>query len=258
MRYIMLKGLVAGLFLLALVPLRSGAADVHLNDVIKTLETPFNNQTALAGRILDFKAEFFQESHVVSINRVQRGQGKVSFKFSTSPGHESPMAKFRWEYREPTDQEIISDGRTMWVYLPDNRQVIESDISQINVGQRENPVTFLSGLGDLSRDFLIDWGSTQTDETENYLLHLEPRKQSQFIRQMEVVVRRAAVLDWLKQRKTGRVFPLLSTLVTDVNGNRTAIEFRDMQVNQKLSDQLFYFERPKDVELMKSGEQWGF
>jgi outer membrane lipoprotein carrier protein len=254
----MLKRLVAGLFLLVFAPFISAAADVQLNDVIKTLETPFNNQTALAERILDFKAEFFQESHVASINRVQRGQGKVSFKFSTSSEDESPIAKFRWEDREPSVQEIISDGRIMWVYLPDNRQVIESDISQINAGQGENPVTFLSGLGNLSRDFLIDWGSTQTEERGNYLLHLEPRRPSQFIQQMEVVVRRAAVLDWLKQRKTGRIFPILSTLVTDANGNRTAIEFRDMQVNQKLSEQLFHFEKPEDVELMKPDEQWEF
>ncbi len=254
----MLKGLATGLLLLLFVPGVSGAAEVELNDVITALETPFKAQTKKSEQIADFSADFSQESHIASIDRTQYGQGVVQFKFETAAVQKSPQAKFRWEYQEPSVQEIISDGQTMWVYLPENRQVIESDISQIDAQQGENPVTFLSGLGNLSRDFSINWGDPRIVEAEGYLLQLEPRKASQFIQKIEIVVSEAAVNAWLKKNKTGEIFPILSTLVTDPNGNKTAIKFRDIQVNQKLSDKLFTFDRPEGVEVVDPAEQMSF
>lgn len=254
----MFKGLIAGLFLLFLCPLISGAAEVELKDIVKALETPFKGQTKSSERIHDFSADFSQESHIASIGRSQHGQGTVRFKFITSMAEETPFAKFRWEYLKPSVQEIISDGQTMWVYLPENRQVIESDISQINAQQGENPVTFLSGLGNLSRDFSIDWGSPKVVESGGYRLQLKPRRESQFIQQIEVLVSEKAINMWLKKHKSGDIFPIIATLVTDPNGNRTAIEFRDVLVNQKLTDQLFSFERPAGVELVDPAGQMGF
>jgi len=46
--------------------------------------------------------------------------------------------------------------------------------------------------------------------------------------------------------------------VTDTSGNRTAIEFQGVQVNRKLADQLFYFERPEGVELIDPTVQMNF
>lgn len=254
----MLKGLFTCLVLILSASGMSAAAEIELSDVINALETPFKSQTKNSERIHDFRADFFQESHIASIDRTQHGQGTVSFKFITSATDESSLAKFRWEYREPSVQEIISDGQTMWVYLPENRQVIESDIRQINAQQGENPVTFLSGLGNLSRDFSINWGSPRMVETGGYLLLLEPRKESQFIQQIELIVSEEAISSWLTQHKTGEIFPILATLITDPSGNRTSIEFRDVQVNQKLADPLFSFERPEGVELVDPAAQMNF
>ena len=254
----MLKGLMTGLLLLLSLPLVAGAADVELSDVIDALETPFKAETKSSEQIKDFSANFFQESHIASIDRTQHGQGVVQFKFTAAAAQKSPLAKFRWEYHKPTVQEIISDGQTMWVYLPENRQVIESDISQIDAQQGENPVTFLSGLGNLSEDFFINWGSPRVVESGDYLLQLEPRKASQFIQKIELTVSKKSVDNWLKKGQAGEIFPIISTLVTDPNGNLTAIEFRDVQVNRKLADKLFQFERPEGVELVDPAEQMSF
>jgi len=254
----MLKGLVTGLLLLLFIPGISGAAEVELSDVITALETPFKAQTKKSEQIADFSADFSQESHIASIDRTQHGQGIVQFKFKVAAAEKSSQAKFRWQYQEPSIQEIISDGQMMWVYLPENRQVIESDISQIDAQQEENPVTFLSGLGNLSQDFSISWGFSRLIESEGYLLQLEPRKESRFIQKIEIVVSEEAVNKWLKKNKTGEIFPILSTLVTDPNGNRTTIKFRNVRVNQKLSDKLFIFDRPEGVEVVDPAEQMSF
>ena len=254
----MLKGLITGLLCLFCIPLIAGAAEVELSAVIGALETPFKAETKSSEQIKDFSANFFQESHIASIDRTQHGQGTVQFKFIAAVAEKSSLAKFRWEYHKPTVQEIISDGQTMWVYLPENRQVIESDIGQLDAQQGQNPVTFLSDLGNLSGDFLISWGSPRMTKSGDYLLRLEPRQPSQFIQKIEVVVNKKSVDSWLKKHKTGEIFPIISTLVTDPNGNLTAIEFRDIQVNQNLADKLFSFERPAGVELVDPGEQLSF
>jgi len=254
----MLKKLFIYLFLLLSVPGLSSAVEISLGDIVTALETPFKAETKSSEQIHDFSAKFFQESLVASIGRTQKGEGTVRFKFEAATEQDKNIAKFFWEYSKPSVQEIISDGLTMWVYLPENRQVIESDISQINSEQGENPVTFLSGLGNLSRDFSIAWGTPQKTESGDYRLLLKPLKESQLIQQIEIVVNEKAVNSWLNKHKTGEIFPLLATLVTDTSGNRTAIEFREVQVNRKLADQLFYFERPEGVELIDPAEQMNF
>lgn len=246
----MFKKFIIGLLIL-LLPGFAVAAEIALTDVITTLETPFKKGTTEDGRINDFKAEFTQESHVASINRTQHGAGSVRFRFIPATGSEGAVAQFRWDYRKPDIQEIISDGRKMWVYLPGNKQVIESDISHLSQQQGENPVTFLSGLGNLSQDFLITWGTEKNDNDGNFLLHLVPRQESQLIRQMEVVVNRNAVNDWLKSHETGDNFPILATLVTDQQDNLTVIRFDQIKVNNRLKAGQFVFDKPDDVELVR-------
>lgn len=255
----MLKMLVTFSFLLLSIPGLTTASEIKISDVVAALETPFKAETRRSEQIYDFSANFFQESLIASIGRTQRGEGTVRFKFDAATAQgEAPAAKFFWEYRKPSVQEIISDGLTMWVYMPENRQVIESDLRQINVQRGENPVTFLSGLGNLSRDFSIHWGAPEKVESGDYRLLLKPLKASQLIQQIDVVVSEKSVNRWLEKHKTGDIFPLLSTLVTDANGNRTAIEFRDVRVNQQLKDGIFSFERPEGVELVDPAEQMSF
>jgi len=254
----MFKTLITCLVLMLSIPGISSAAEIILDDIVTALETPFKSQSSSSEQIHDFSAKFVQESVVASIGRTQRGEGSVRFKFEATGAQKASLAKFFWEYSEPSVQEIISDGLTMWVYMPENRQVIETDLSQISAQQGENPVTFLSGLGNLSRDFAIHWGDPETTESGDYRLLLKPLKESQFIQRIDIVVSQKAVNIWLKKHKTGEIFPLLSTLVTDANGNRTAIAFQEVRVNQKLADKLFSFERPDGVELIDPAEQMNF
>lgn len=246
------------------LPGMSLAATIGLSDVITTLETPFKS-TATKDRgkatsgIYDFQADFFQQSMIASIERVQRGRGEVSFKFQRTRTTDVPLAMFRWEYREPAIQEIVSDGRTMWVYMPDNRQVIESDISQVSRQQSDNPVTFLSGLGNLSRDFNIRWAAPNQDSRGNYLLELQPRRISELIYRLEIAVDRDAVLDYVENNQTGNVFPIVATTVDDPNGNRTTIEFQGVRINRNISERFFHFNRPAGVEVLRPSQgQFGY
>ena len=162
---------LAVVVLLMAVPSRAQS----VRDVINTLEIPFRNDTPAAEAIHDVEADFAQESSLASLDRTQQGNGRVTLRFIQQATDQVPLVKFRWEYDRPTRQEIVSDGRTMWVYIPENNQVIESDISEVSEARAQDPLTFLTGLGNLSRDFLVRWASPNRDDDGNYILKLTPK-----------------------------------------------------------------------------------
>ena len=164
-----------------------------LSDVIRTLETPFQTETAKELRIYDYSADFFQESKIASLDRLQRANGRVEVSFNYQRPQTVPEVMFRWQYDQPTTQEIVSDGKTLWVYLPENNQVIQSDIEMVNKSRQNDPMTFLTGLGNLSRDFQILWATPNTDIDGNYVLKLTPRRVSSLINHLIIVVDRFAV-----------------------------------------------------------------
>jgi len=234
-------------------------ASIGLSDVIKTLERPFQTDAPAQSAIYDFQGDFFQESRVASLDRLQRGQGQVTVKFVREGGDRVPRALFRWEYEQPTTQEIVSNGRTMWVYLPENRQVIQTDIDIVNQSRSDDPLTFLTGLGNLSRDFQIGWAAPNKDVEGNYVLELRPRRASPMIQRLLVVVNRNAVFDLTGRGVTGEIFPILSTAVYDPNDNTTIIEFSDIRINRGISSSFFDFILPAGVEVVRpTGQEMGF
>jgi len=240
------------LFLVAfgmLFPGPAAAAPPPLATVVQTLERPFRKTSSGRAAIENFKASFAQESHLVSLDRTQRGSGEVAVKFVRSAPGTRPKTLFRWDYRQPAVQHIISDGQTVWVYVPDNHQVFRSSIDAHGANRPDDPVTFLSGLGNLSRDFTIAYAAIPRDEAGNYVLTLQPRKPSPLLAKLDVVVDRRAVAG------DKGVFPLRSTLVFDPSGNTTRITFEHVVVNAKLSAKLFHFTVPPGVEVLNPSLQ---
>ncbi len=182
--------LCLGVFLLTVV---APACAVSLGDVVATLETPFQTKTDKELRINNYSADFFQESKITSLDRLQRANGRVEVAFDYLRERTVPAVKFRWQYDRPTTQEIVSDGETLWVYLPENNQVIQSNIEMINQANQNDPMTFLTGLGNLSRDFQISWATPNNDIDGNYVLELKPRRVSSLMNRLVIVVDRYAV-----------------------------------------------------------------
>lgn len=244
------------LVVVLLLPGLAAAANIGVNDVAEALQKPFAADVVQArgsdkSGIFDFQGDFFQQSEIAAIERVQRGRGQVSFRFSYPGGDRVPLSMFRWEYQEPTQQEVISDAVTLWVYLPDNRQVIVSDVAEISRQRSENPMTFLTGLGNLSRDFQVRWASPDLDPQGNYVLELRPRRVSNLIRTLQIVVDRRAVLDYVENQQVGNYFPIMATTVVDPAGNTTTIEFSKIDFNVGLSPDYFRFIQPAGVDIVR-------
>jgi len=280
--------LIASLLAVMVTPARAAG----LNDVINALESPFRSGASTEKRISDYTADFFQESRIASLDRMQRARGdvKVLFdsrgqEFDRGPDSRVATVMFHWQYQEPTRQELVSDGKTMWVYLPENNQVIQSDIGLVSKARESNPMTFLTGLGNLSRDFQINFATPNRDVEGNYILELRPRRTTALLNRMLIVVDRNVVDQAVPEEKKseiqkewdkfappkpaagdfGRIrssrdeFPILSTTVYDPNGNSTLIEFNNIRVNVGLSPGNFRFMLPAGVEVVRpTGKEMGF
>lgn len=65
-----------------------------------------------------FSADFYQESTLAALNISDTAEGRAWFKH---PG------KMRWEYHMPDEHAIITDGDTLWIYRPEENQVVKGD-----------------------------------------------------------------------------------------------------------------------------------
>ena len=175
----------------------------------------------------DFKADFIQESTLKSINKTQVGKGKIYFKH---PG------KLRWDYNDTTKQEIVTDGKTLWMYIPQDKQVIINELSKV---YRSNTSTFfLSGMGDLKRDFDIELAENPSqNKKKGFLLKLIPKEQQPNINELFLLVDKST-------------FHVKETYFYDFYENLIRIKFKNSAINKGLPDSLFVFTIPEGVEIV--------
>ncbi len=178
--------------------------------------------------IEDFHADFTQEATVKALNTVQKSDGEVWFK---KPG------KMRWNYYEPYKDQIVSDGRTLWFYNEEEKQVIESPLNQVS--ETESTSTLLSGLGkikDLYKTSFTESGEFEADGS--YLIDLRPKEEGEDYNKVTLAINKNTMM--------------VNTLyLYDPFGNLTKVLLKNVEVDKGVSDSLFDFKAPSGVEIIK-------
>lgn len=195
--------LLAGvaLYLAAAQSYAAQQMNIGLNDVIDTVEKSFKADSSGRIPISDFTADFFQRTSLSKEHREMRGDGQVSIRFATA---NMPLM-YRFQYYRPYQQEIVSDGNSLWIYHPENREVILSDVSSVynRPGfdpDRDRAVNFLYGLGRISRDFQINFAGGMYDSAGNFILELNPRSSMLNTRRILLVVSRDMALAYVNSK----------------------------------------------------------
>ena len=213
-------------------------AEAKLKDVIATVEQSYNS-------LNDLQAAFSQKTFLASVKREQKGNGTLSIK-KKSKG----PAMFRFDYKKP-QQLIVSDGSTVWYYLPENKQVMVSDLKGLLEGGQGITLNYLTGIGRISRDFTITPLNGGRDAKGNYLLELIPKTPSQNLAKLEMTVSAEDVSIFLKKGKIRNTFPILTSVIYDQLGTKTTIGFSNVRVNRGLPASLFQFEIPAGMEVLR-------
>lgn len=228
------------LLILTLVSTQVWAAEkrADLKDVVSALEKGYAS-------LQDVQADFAQKTVIAGINREQKGSGELLLKKPASA-----TAMFRFNYTKPK-QQIISNGKQVWFYLAENKQVMVSSVADMFKGGNSIALNYLTGLGHVSRDFNTSFAHEPQDKNGNYQLELQPKKPSAVLAKLQLTVSAAAVESFLRDGSVQDVFPVLASVIHDAGGNQTRIEYSRIRVNKGLADSRFSFKVPKGVEVVK-------
>jgi outer membrane lipoprotein-sorting protein len=254
--------LLVQLSVVAVQALQNQPYSVSLYDVINAVEKPFRTDKSGFPALDNIQADFFQRSTIAEKKREFRADGEMLLK----PASSAEALKFRFDYFRPTRHEIVCDGRSLWIYLPENRQVILSDLSEFFTPEKSDrnrggAVNFLQGLGRISKDFTVIFSRPMTDPAGNFILELTPMRASVTIEKLFITVNRESVLEVTGTRAQGNgpgrrpaethLFPILSTTVVDHDGNSTTIEFSNIRTNGMVPDMMFSFNPPADAFVVR-------
>lgn len=186
-----------------------------LEDVIANIEGAYS-------KLADLKAEFSQSAFNKSLNQTIPATGVVYLKKG---------GKMRWEYTAPSPQQIVSDGKSLWVYTP--------ELNQVNVGAAPKALagpagSFLAGLGKLREHFNVRFlnPAQRSDADGNVVLDLTPKKREPTFNRLIVAV---DPREWLVRRAE----------IFDQFENTVSMRFTKVTANSGLPDTLFAFVPPK-------------
>ena len=174
-------------------------------------------------KILTFEADFTQRSYVKMMNQTQDVKGRVQIK---KPG------KMRWVYGAPDTQILISNEKTLWLYVPDEEQATKVPVETIY--SSNTPALFLAGKGKLTQAFDVE---SVSQEDKNILVTLVPKSAEQGLARL--------VLQADKKN-----FQITGSTVYDKLGNKTEIRFNRIQVNHEIPEEQFQLKSPPGVEIL--------
>ena len=174
-------------------------------------------------KILTFEADFTQRSYVKMMNQTQDVKGRVQIK---KPG------KMRWVYGAPDTQILISNEKTLWLYVPDEEQATKVPVESIY--SSNTPALFLAGKGKLTHAFNVE---SVSQENKNILVTLVPKIAEQGLARL--------VLQANKKN-----YQITGSTVYDKLGNKTEIRFNRIRVNHEIPEEQFQLKTPPGVEIL--------
>lgn len=235
-----IRTLCISLLFLALTTVPSMSADttVALKNVVATLEKGY-------ATLQDVQADFTQKTVIASIKKEQRGSGVVMLKRPASS-----TAMFRFNYNKPK-QQIVSNGKQVWFYLPENRQVMVAPVNETFKGSNNIALAYLTGLGHVSRDFNVAFAKEKQDKDGNYQIELTPKNPSPVLAKLQLTISGPAVERFLREGNVPDTFPIVASVVIDAGGNETRINYSHAQVNKGIENAKFNFKVPHGVEIIK-------
>jgi outer membrane lipoprotein carrier protein len=210
--------------LLAIAAAASDAAattptsEAPAGDIVRRVQARFDATN-------DFTARVQQELVLVTSGRTLAAHGTVAFK---RPG------RMRWVLENHVRQVIVADGKTLWLYQPEEQQVLKSPFEL--AFRSSSPVSFLTGVGRIDDDFTA--AIDGRDDRVMYL-SLTPRRDEGEIGRLRLAI-------------DAQTYDIVGAEVRDPLGNVTKLRFTDLQRNLGIDDAQFRFVAPPGVDIIEA------
>lgn len=140
--------------------------------------------------------------------------------------------QFRWDTNNPYPQSIIANGEFIWIYDEDLEQATQQKLDK-HVGN--TPALLLSGdPSKLSDSFSIS--AYLYDETKEWRFDLKPKGEDSLFELLRVNFKEGKLLDMYLE---------------DALGQTTKIEFSAVELNNAINQDIFTFNPPANVDVIK-------
>lgn len=176
--------------------------------------------------VRDFSAAFEHRYEGGLLRKATSERGTVQIK---KPG------KMRWTYETPERKLFVSDGHTMYSYVPADKQVIVNDVPD---GEGGGPILFLAGRGNLNLDFIVRYADGLRDDgPEALALALVPRVPQPDYDSIVLVI-------------DGPSLQIRQLETVDAQGGRSTLLFETITENVGIADSSFTFTVPRGVDII--------
>jgi len=175
----------------------------------------------------DFSADYHQQSILKAIDISEDAFGKAYF---SHPG------KMRWEYNKTENHQIITNGKTLWIYRPDENQVVQG--SAVEFFKAGAGGAFLSDISLVRKSYSI---SIEKADAAFVDLILTPTKKNSDISSIRIRVGRGS-------------YEIKSVVTYNSYGDTTELAFSNIKF-QPLDASLFEFTIPKGTDLFHMNQQ---
>ncbi|HSA92302.1 MAG TPA: outer membrane lipoprotein chaperone LolA [Terriglobales bacterium] len=196
------------------------SAQVDVSALARSVDERYN-------RLQSLSAEFTE---------IYRGQGMARTESGTMwlkrPG------RMRWEYRTPREKLFVTDGKTAYFYLPDERQVRRAPVKKLD--DLRSPLRYLLGKSKLLKEFpdLAPSPDLKPLEPANTVLRGAPEHLADRVQQV-----------WLEIAPDSRITRIV---IEEVDGSTTEFRFRYLTENQLRDDAQFRFTPPAGTEVIET------
>lgn len=195
----------------------SAAMDPELTALVERLQKKYDGIQTLTAR-------FEQTYESVRFEKGKKAHGKLEIQ---KPG------KMRWDYREPRGKVMVSDGETLTLFDPQDRQAIVS--KKPKDGSLPASVAFLAGEGKLAKSFALSW--IQKPKDGRAVLRAIPKDREANVKEIHFTVDLARDL-------------IVATLIVDELQGASEIRFEDIELNRSIPSKRFSFTPPKGTTIL--------
>lgn len=194
-----------------------------LGATLQAAETGLEKLTRFFDGVTYLSAEFSQIQYNQNLDQLQVLSGTFVLKRPDL---------FRWEYKTPFEQLIVSDGKRLWVYDPDLMQVI---VKKIDKSLANSPMLIMSSPEAVEQEFdVIEIGTIDDD----VWLELLPKKEDAQYNSVRISF----------ANDTLHIMELVDSL-----GGVMRLEFSNIEKNALIQDRLFQFVPPQGVDVVGDG-----
>src|SRR5687767_7811572 len=208
--------------LVVLVTVSVGAQSPTADTVARDVQRKYNG-------VKDFSADFVHSYRGGVLKQQATERGTLLVK---KPG------KMRWEYTAPEKKLFVSDGHKIYSYIPQDRQVIVGTMPRDE--QAPRPALFLTGKGDITRDFNASFDKVAEAQPGSVALKLTPKRREPEYESLTLVL----------EPKT---LALQMLITVDAQGGRSAFTFSNLKENVGVADSQFVFKMPRNVDVVTDG-----